>query len=301
MGLIVFIALLVFGRSSAWWAAPENLVLFGLLVISPLAFGLTLRPDESTTHLFQTAVYLQPFAALISGAAFLITEGVLAGTLAIAWAPVSVMLAMSGLIRLRERKQARLEELSIDVAFLFLPVTAYFLWAERMSAAPFGLGGQDALTLARHAFFAGFAALTLLGLSGRFVREKAQHLNAITTVIFLMVVGSAILLLYLADLAPVVRATGSFVQTAAYAGLAYLMLREVAQDLSSGTARFFILFSVFSIVISMSFLVYGTVGTISRIYFVPDATRLLFEGWLIAIGFAGCGLIGFGLARGSAE
>lgn len=295
-GLITWLALLIYSRNPTWWSDSSVILLFGMLVVAPVALTLARKPGEDPTHLFQTAKYLQPFAAFISAASFLIPAGVLAGTLAIAWAPVSVLLALAGLNRIREHSRTELEEWSIDLALIFLPLSAFFLWAERMRMTPFGFTGQAALALSAHLFFTGFSGLTLAGLIGRNLRKSSKSPADPFGFVFLLVLGAAAIYWQYND-SPLLQAVVLVIQAAAYLGIGLLLAMRVNPAIQSAGAKFFLLFSSASVALSMGILLAAAAGVISSAGTLPPSLLMTLHGWTIAVGFAGCGLVGFALAR----
>ena len=295
-GLVAWIALLNFGEFEDWWADPAVILLFGMLVVAPAALDLARKPGEDPTYLFQTARYLQPFAALICAASFLIPSGVLAGTLAIAWAPVSVLLALAGLNRIREHTRSDLEEWSIDLALIFLPLSAFFLWAERTGIPPFGFSGPDALAISAHLFFTGFSGLVLAGLIGRKVRTTSDSPAAYFGIVFVLVLGAAAIYWRFND-APAVQAAVMILEASAYLGLGFLLVTRVNPVVRSAGAKFFLLFSSASVALSMVILLAAAAGALTSVLALPASLLMTLHGWTIAVGFAGCGLVGFSLAR----
>ncbi len=133
LGIVFWAGFLVAAPAGEPQSGLVRIVTLAILVITPLGLRLFRTPDDPGTNLFGAAVYLQPFAGLVACASFLLPAGVLAGTLAIAWLPVTGMLALDAVNRARQRGPVPLEELAIDASAIFLPIGAFWLWASRMA------------------------------------------------------------------------------------------------------------------------------------------------------------------------
>src|SRR5262249_54537538 len=101
--------------------------------------------------------------------AFLTPAGTLAALLASGWLLLAGLAALSGLLRLLARRNARADELCIDAGLLYLPVGAVWLLFSRAGLSPLGFGDTIVILTAVHFHYAGFAAPILAGLAGRWI------------------------------------------------------------------------------------------------------------------------------------
>jgi hypothetical protein len=161
-------------------AAPQviglitRLLLLAVLVFVPLALGFA-ATDCSTRGAGRLglALHLQPFAATLVIAAFLLPGGVLAGVLTLSWVVFTGIVALLGMFRLFDPDLRDAAELCIDGSLLLLPIGGFWLMMARFGARPLGFSDTIVLLTAVHFHYAGFALLMLAGLAGRRLRLGA--------------------------------------------------------------------------------------------------------------------------------
>ena len=276
-----------------------RIVALAVLVVTPLGVGLSRTPEGSRTNLFSAAVYLLPFAALVTAASFLVPAGVLAGTLAIAWLPATGMPALDAFNRLWKRGIRPIEELAVDAGALFLPVGAFWLWASRMGLEPFGFQEPIVLLTAVHFHYAGFGGPLLAGLTGRYLRSREMDFPFLYQPSAVLVLVGPVLVAAGFFLTPNVEALAAALLAAGYLGLALVVLFGVLRSLDSLLPRLLLAASAVSIVLAMAVATAYAVGNAGRIFFIPIETMVLVHGWLNAVGFCGLGLLGWLVLRRS--
>jgi YndJ-like protein len=143
----------------------EALVGFAIAVVVPLGVALTAGSYPARVSAVQRRVVA--LGAAFGLASFLFAPGAAAATLALAWLLATVPGALLGLSRLSRRPFEQLQERAIDIAQLYLPVGAAWLFASRAGLAPLGFQEPIVLYTAAHFHFAGFAAPLIVGLLGR--------------------------------------------------------------------------------------------------------------------------------------
>ena len=193
-------------------AAITRLLLFALIVVAPLPLALVEATEQDARVLrLAQRVYLP--AAVVAVGALLLPVGFISAALVVPWLGFSLLVALTGLVRLRGRlrapaedppssaprrgtpeashtpaedplssaprsgisvaSRAWVEELSIDAGLLYLPVGGIWLLLSRLGANPLGFGDTIVLLTAVHFHFAGYAAPVIAGLAGRRLRALA--------------------------------------------------------------------------------------------------------------------------------
>src|SRR4029077_3860861 len=81
-------------------------------------------------------------------------------------------------VRVLPRGLNHTEELCLDFALLYFPVGCVWLVLSRLGANPLGFSDDIVLLTAVHFHYAGFAALTILGMIGRLAEGTLYRLSA---------------------------------------------------------------------------------------------------------------------------
>jgi len=296
LGIVFWAGFLVAAPAGDPQSGIVQIVTLAILVITPLGLRLCRAQDDPGTNLLSAAVYLQPFAGLVACASFLLPVGVLAGTLAIAWLPVTGMLALDAVNRLRRRGPVPLEELAVDAAAIFLPIGAFWLWASRMGLEPFGFTEPIVLLTAVHFHYAGFAGPLIAGLTGRKLGNGAAKSFLYAPSVLLIVAGPVLVAAGIV-LTGTYEALGAVALAAGYLGLALVTLFNVLRSIKSPLAKVLLGASSLSIALAMAAAAAFAVGNASKVFFIPIETMVQLHGWLNAVGFAVLGLVGWGLAE----
>lgn len=295
LGVVFWVGFLVAAPAGDTDSGIVQIVTLAILVVVPLGLRLFRAPDDPGTNLFGAAVYLQPFAGLVACASFLLPAGVLAGTLAIAWLPVTGMLALDAANRALQRGLVPLEELAVDAAAIFLPIGAFWLWASRMGLEPFGFTEPIVILTAVHFHYAGFAGPLIAGLTGRHLRGNGAAKPLLYAPSVLLIVIGPVLVPAGIVMAGTYEALGAIVLAAGYIGLALATLFSVIRSLEGPLAKVLLGASSFSIALAMAAWIAFAVGNASKVFFIPIATMVQLHGWLNAFGFAVLGLLGWAL------
>lgn len=281
------------------------LLLLALLVIFPLGLSLTRNPISSNTVPipFKVALFLQPFGAVIAAVSFFLPKGVLAGTFAIAWLPVTLFAAWNGLLTLRARGVRMLiqnpAELCFVIAQLYVPIGAIWLLASRLGMEPLGFTEPIILLTAIHFHFAGFAAPILAGLVGRQLnQENNKFLHLYSEIAIIVMLGPALVAIGI-TFSPVVEAIAGTVLALGYTGLALITV-GIGLRQANGVARVFLAVSALSAVVTMFAAAAYALRTFNLLPFLSIPQMVAIHGWGNAVGFVFCGLIGWGLNQKSA-
>jgi len=299
-----------------FWAPLETgplrpiimVLLLAILVIFPLGFSLAnpYPTQHSAPIPFKVALVLQPFAAIIVAASFLLPKGVMAGTLAIAWLPLTLFAAGHGFFQLREQGwRAALDhpaETCLAFAPIYLPIGAIWLLAARMGMEPLGFAEPIVSLTAVHFHYAGFAAPILCGLAGREIGNSANHKSAITgtmyrIVAWIVILGPALVAIGI-TFSPLVEAIAGAVLAMGYTGLALITIGRLRQ-VNGILPRVFLGLSSLSAVVTMFAAAGFALRTFNLFPFLSIPQMVAIHGWGNAIGFVLCGLLGWGLNQKS--
>jgi hypothetical protein len=176
IGALIWLGLLAFPLETGLLNTIARILLLGMLILLPLGISLAKASafEKIPPQPDNIALFLQPFAAVIAGAAFFLPKGPLSGMLAIVWLPLTGFVAWYGLLRLQKRGLRRtayqIEEAFIDAGLVYLPIGAVWFLGSRMGDQMLGFGEPIILLTAVHFHYAGFAAPILAGLVGRGLR-----------------------------------------------------------------------------------------------------------------------------------
>ena len=182
-GLCVWSVLFVLDLSGGH---VERILLFHVLVISPLALIVVSTPDRRGREApaYRLALVLQPFAAALVVLSFLSFPGpaISGGLLILPWFIYSLSLAFFGLWRFLPRNSAtgpgRFSEACMDGGFIFFPVGAVWLFASRVGFELLGFQEPFLILTAAHFHYAGFIAPIYGGLTGRLLKRRFSDVNS---------------------------------------------------------------------------------------------------------------------------
>jgi hypothetical protein len=161
IGLIVWLAL--------WLPIPfaarapgliDRLFLLAPLAIVPLGMRLQLLP--------QAVRVAQPVFAALVVISFLSRTGIAAALLVVPWLLLGGACGVMGLLRLWRSGVRRMDEICVHVALVYWPLGCLWLVISRLGMNPLGFSDDIVLLTAVHFHYAGFAALTMLGMTGKF-------------------------------------------------------------------------------------------------------------------------------------
>ncbi|MES2693943.1 MAG: YndJ family transporter [Verrucomicrobiota bacterium] len=170
-GGVVWVAFVVLRatdmRGDAW---AHALLLFAALVLVPLVLELFVEPEnpERDAGAFGLARRVQLPAALLLAVACWMKPGFGASVVAMPWAAFTVLLARSGVIRLRREGLRRgLDLLCADMALIFAAVGGAWTLMDRVGFAPLGFNPAIVALTAVHFHYAGLLLPLFAGLVQR--------------------------------------------------------------------------------------------------------------------------------------
>lgn len=176
VGAIAFLLLLGPVVMTGRLSALEVFLLLTILVIVPLALALCTHPlfEGAQTVYLRLTIWAYPFAAVLGVISVFLPTGSLAAFLAVPWLLVTALAAVHGFSRFWRRGFASMEELAIDFGLLYLPLAGFWFVSYRLAARPLGVSPLIVLLAAVHFANAGFSALFLTGLAGRWLSRRGH-------------------------------------------------------------------------------------------------------------------------------
>jgi hypothetical protein len=166
-GAVWLVALIVVHPSpfDVEWA--KALLVLAALVLVPL--GLDLVPLNGQAgwpgRAWQVVNAVQPPAALLLGAAYLLPPGLVAASLAMPWLVTTGLIALLGLWRVSRRGLRSLGELCMDAGWIYLVVGGAWTVSDRLGFRPLEFSPVIVLLTAIHFHYAGFALPLITGLA----------------------------------------------------------------------------------------------------------------------------------------
>ncbi len=304
-GMVIWMALILTLQMEERMNQIGVLFMFAPLVVVPLLMPQIEPRTENQTQAYKTAVFLQPLAALIVSASFLIPAGVLSATFAIAWLPFSLFPAWHAITRFRKRGLmgviGDIEETCVNAAMLYLPIGAIWLAASRLGLPMLGIEEPNVLLNAVHFHFAGFGGSLVAGLAGRRLRQMSgrRQRNPYGWVFFpsagLIVLGP-LWMVAVPNISPLAEIGGALLLGVAYAGLALITMRLALAVVPSRLAQICLAVSAIFLVEGMLAVWANAAGRLVP-GFGPNISQMLaFHGWVNAIGFVFLGALGWGIA-----
>lgn len=282
-GLVAVGALEVAGPSIAAVA-----VVLAAAVVVPLATRLADLPfrDGSRSEWYRRAAILTPPAAVATAVSFVLPAGVLAAVLAVPWLVTTVLLGVYGIQR-GLPNTLRPPELAVSTGLCYLPVAGVALLLHRLGVTA-GFATTTVLLTVVHFHYAGCAVPAFAGLVGRESGGDRRY----RTLLVLVLVGPGLVGLGIA-FSPVVETLAAGILAVAVAGIALYALSVV--PVRDGAGRALVGLAAVSVTVSMGLVVayLGTRSTAAPL--VTFGTMLAGHGWLNAVGFALCGLVGWRL------
>ncbi len=297
--------LVALGRLPGWLTLSDLdlLLLLALCVITPLALPLVIAVDTqgSLRIVPRLVILLQPFAALISGLSFLLGTGPLAATLASVWLGFTALVALMGLTQVFQRNSMTLAGVCLAVALVYLPIGSVWLVLASLGMRPLGFSPIIVLLTAVHFHFITLAALIMTGLIGYVIKVHQNssgwwvwRIAAVSMLANPLLVAAGITLTqvtgihWLESAAAVLLAVSMMV-------IAFLGLRFVVPTTPRPLARGVLAMSSAAVLITMLFAVGYAVGTATGAWTITISQMIAVHGWLNALGFGFCGLLGWRL------
>src|SRR4051812_27860230 len=274
-----------------------QLLLLAVFVPTPLAIAVTATPSRAGRDplAFRAALTLQPFAAVSLAASYLAPAGAWAALLALPWLLVTLCAALFGLTRLLPRPTRAVEETCLDVGLLYFALGGGWVLLSRLGARPLEFGETIVLLTAVHFHYAGPLASIIAGMTGRQLRRTALAPSKLYRFSAIGVMLSPAVLAVGISFWSLLEAAAALALAASLIALAIVTVR-LSPTVPSQLARALLRISAAASVVAMLFAAgYGLVQGL-HLATVSLPTMVRVHGWLNAVGFALCGLLGWTLA-----
>jgi hypothetical protein len=291
--------------------ALDLILLLALLVITPLAIPLALetkpgRQDWLCTWQHLTII-VQPAATLIGVISFFLRTGPLASAAATVWLLFTGLIALQGVGRLREVKRPALPEICPAVALIYLPIGGTWLVSARLGLQPLGFPPDIVLLTAVHFHYVTLTALVMTGLIGR--AGSASRPTIPWLLYSFAAIGLCAEPLMVAAGQTVAQLTGNeYLDSAAATLLALtwilltlLSLRFIIPATTSPVARGLLLVSSTAVLFTMLAAGAYAIGNATGAWTITVSQMIAIHGWINAVVFGLCGLLGWRLRTGEQE
>lgn len=306
--------LMILARLFGWLALsdPEMMLLLALWVVAPLALSLVAssfagrwKEGGPLAHLTRLIVLLHPAAALVGGASFFLRAGLFSAIAAAVWLLFTAVVALLGVLLITlTRRALALSDACLAVALVYLPIGGGWMLLSRLGVRPLGFSPIIVLLTAVHFHFITLAALVITGLTGRAI--QATQGEAPRTVYRVAAVGMLVNPLLVAAGITLTRVTGvRFLESAAAALLALslmlvalLSLRFVVPRTAPLLARWLLAFSSAAVLATMLLAVAYALGAATGAWTISISQMIALHGWVNALAFGLCGLLGWRLRMG---
>ncbi len=288
------------------WIVLNDLELFLLLafcVLTPLAIPLVSGPGEYhlLCDLARLVILLQPFATLIGGASFLVSTGALAAAASTVWLLFTALLALMGLVRLLQKSGRSLADACLAMALVYVPIGGAWLVLARLGLQPLGFSPIIVLLTAVHFHFITLVALIITGLTGQAIRATQREVSR--NVYRVAAIGMLVNPLLVAAGIALTQVTGvRFLESGAAVLLALSLLliallsyRFIVPGTTPRLAKGLLIFSNAAVLITMLFASAYALGAATGGWTITISQMLTVHGWLNALAFGLCGLLGWRL------
>lgn len=260
------------------------LFLLAPLAIVPLGMRLQLLP--------RAARMAQPFCAALVVISVLSRTGTAAALLTVPWLLLGTTCAWIGLLRLLRGGLRRMDELCMNAALVYWPVGCLWLVISRLGVNPLGFSDDIVLLTAIHFHYAGFAALTMLGLIGKFATGMLYRVTG-----WAAITGIPSLALGI-TFSPSLECAAALLLASSLVSAAGLTVFVVLPRLERRSARVMLAVSAASVTAAMLFAGIYALGKYNGRDWLDIPEMAAVHGVINALGFSLCGLVGWNLVVG---
>jgi hypothetical protein len=259
----------------------DRLFLVAPLAIVPLGMRLQLVPRAVSVT--------QPVFAALVVVSFLSRTGVAAALLVVPWLLLGGACGVIGLLGLRRSGVRHMDELCLHAALIFWPVGCLWLVISRLGVNPLGFSDDIVLLTAVHFHYAGFAALTMVGMTGKFAKGMLYRATAWGAIAGIPTLALGITFSASLECAAALLLALSLVSAAGLT--AFVVLPRVTHR----TARVMLAVSVASLVAAMVLAGIYELGKYNGRDWTEIPEMAAVHGVINALGFSLCGLVGWNL------
>jgi len=265
----------------------DRLFLLAPLAIVPL--GMRLQALSPRVRL------AQPLCAALVVVSFLSRTGTSAALLAVPWLALGVMCALIGLARVLRGGLRHVELVCLNAALVFWPVGCVWLVISRLGVNPLGFSDDIVLLTAVHFHFAGFAALTILGMIGRFAEGMLYRLTA-----WGAITGIPFLALGI-TFSPSLECAAALLLAASLVSAAGITAFVVLPSVTERGAKVLLAVSAASVAAAMAFAGIYALGKYTGRDWLEIPAMARVHGAANALGFSLCGLVGWNVVGESGD
>jgi hypothetical protein len=301
-GLIWLVQWFVLPVSDETTTLLNRLLLLAVLVVVPMGLSLAAPPQVNglAWRCYMIALLMQPFAAIAATCGFFFPIGAASALMLLPWLITCALMTLTGLLRLWERGSFQLDELAIDAGLLYIAVGAIWMLSARFGYQLMGFSATIVLLTAIHFHYAGFVAPLLTGLVGRHIAQAHPERWTLYQPIawgVIFGVGMLAIGITVSQYAPIVELIAAILFAGSMLGCALLLLLVVMPTINGVIRQLLLQISGASLIISMLLAIGYAIGQFSGTTWISIPSMVQFHGWLNAVGFAGCGLLSWVLAK----
>jgi hypothetical protein len=280
-------------------ALIQRIVLFGVLVIVPLALSLVPHEESNNTRSKLCALILlvYPFGATGVLISFLIQPGIPSAVLAIPWFCVTLLIAILGLLRARDPELITPAEFSITAGFLYVIVGGFSLIVTRLGIQLFGFGDTLILLAVIHYHYAAFAVPILAGLTGRRLKNVGFPAQAYQFAPFGIILGIPVVAAGIVTSLPVIAFVGALMIGGGLLLLAVLVVGWIVPTVRGLSAKILLVISSVSAVVAITLACIFAYSIITNKLVLDIPQMVMTHGLINAFGFVLCGLVGWTLVQ----
>jgi hypothetical protein len=270
----------------------ERILLFAPQVVVPLGLALFAprRDDEPASSILRMAVLFQPFAAMLLILSFSYPAGERAGVLSLGWLIETVLIAGFGWQRVgRARGPA---EHALSAGLLFVVIGGAWLALSRFGIRPLGFDGAIVLLTGVHFHYAGFAACLIAGKAGPLLPSSTRPLYGYA--VYGMIAGILLLAAGI-TFSPLIEVLAALLLSASLMVIAVQLAVFIVPLSRPQITQAFFAVAALAIFLGMLIAIAYAWGEFNHEVLVTLAQMARTHGYIHALGFAACGLIGWNL------
>lgn len=226
-------------------------------------------------------------SAILLVVAFLIPQGTLPAALATPWVIVTLMIAVSGIRRLRGFRSVGSSTFAAAAGHVFLAVGGLWTWLSRAGMRPMEFSDEIVLLTGIHFHYAGFVLPVILGVIADHCRGRVMPTLVLGIVAGIPLVGIGI------ALSPVIEVVAAIWLSACCLILAGFQIRIAVR--AADIATVWLLISSVSLAAAMILASVYAVGEYFGQGRLTIAMMIATHGLANSLGFAGCGIWGWRL------
>lgn len=262
----------------------QLLVALGMVVVVPL--GLRLIDDDEKRLDLVSQVW--PYGGLVGAVSLAFDRGPAAATIAGAYAVLTLWLAGLAVARFMQRPRLTPVMVATLTAMASPLVAAVSLVAERAGVELLGFGFTTLALTVAHFHFAGFAAAVLAALAASAAPGRVASVGALAVPAG---IGVVFVGYFTGD---AVELAGTMIVTVGVWATAWVTWRDVRPTAATRPARILLGLSAFSVIATMLLALSWAAGQLwDAIPHLSLPRMAETHGLVNAVGFAGCGLLGW--------